>query len=140
MKNISFSFHLIKKIDLDKENISTYVKDIIDSEFKKCGKISIIFCDDEYILQINNQFLNHNYYTDIITFNYNQGNKISGDLLISLERIKDNSTHFNENFNKELYRVIFHGVLHLLGYEDKDEATEKVMRIKEDYYLTKYGI
>jgi probable rRNA maturation factor len=88
-------------------------------------------------LEINIEYLKHNYYTDIITFNYVEGNIISGDLFISVDRVKENSTEFNTSLIKELYRVIFHGILHLIGYNDKTEEEQKIMRGKEDLYLVK---
>ena len=99
------------------------------------GELSIIFCSDEYLLEMNKKHLNHNYYTDIITFNYNVEKKLSGDLFISVDRIKENAKSFNENFNVELFRVMIHGVLHLCGFNDKTIDEQKKMRRKENQYL-----
>ena len=100
------------------------------------GELSIIFCNDEYLHVINKKYLNHDYYTDIITFNYNVGKKLNGDLFISVDRIKENANSFNENFSVELFRVIIHGVLHLCGFNDKTKDEQKEMRSKENHYLS----
>ena len=110
-------------------------KFLVINEKKELGNISIVFCSDEYLLKINDEYLSHNYYTDIITFDYCENSVISGDLFISLDRISENARIFEVQFNEELYRVIFHGLLHLVAYKDKTEAEKKVMRAKEDYYL-----
>ena len=140
MRNISFHFINTRKIVFDRTSVKLWIKEIIENESGKAGKISINFCNDEYILEINKEYLQHDYYTDIITFNYNDDNRISGDLLISLDRIRENTTLYNERFKRELYRVIFHGVLHLIGYDDKDAVSEKIMRSKEDFYLSKFSV
>jgi rRNA maturation RNase YbeY len=126
----------IQPLKLQKRHISEYIKVLIDNELKESGEISIIFCSDKYLLEINTEYLKHNYFTDIITFNYVEGNIISGDLFISTERVKENATEYGASFIKELYRVIFHGVLHLVGYNDKTEDEKKIMREKEDFYLS----
>ncbi len=92
------------------------------------GHLSFVFCSDEYLLKINQDFLQHDYYTDIITFDYSEGNKISGDLMISIDRIQDNAKQLNLKFDDELSRVMIHGVLHLLGFGDKTAKEEKEMR------------
>jgi len=126
----------IQPLKLRKSNISKQIKSLIISENRKQGEISLILCSDKYLLNINIEYLNHNYYTDIITFNYVEGNTISGDLFISLDRVKENAERFNTSFIMELYRVIFHGILHLAGYNDKTEGEKKIMRGKEDLYLS----
>ncbi len=112
-----------------------WIKLVIETYQKKVGDICIIFCDDEYLININRQYLNHDYYTDIITFDYVEGNKISGDLFISLDTVKSNSVKFSENFEMEAKRVIIHGILHLLGLKDKTESEELVMRSAENQAL-----
>ena len=102
------------------------------------GDINYVFCTDNYLLDINLKYLNHNTLTDIITFNFCENKKISGDILISLDRIKENSSIFEQPFNKELYRVMIHGVLHLIGYNDKTSKEKERMRKKEDYYLVNF--
>jgi len=109
---------------------------LVQLEDKECGPINLIFCDDEKILEVNKEYLAHDYYTDIITFDYSLNQIISGDLFISIDRVIENADMFSKSFENELMRVVFHGVLHLCGYNDKSEEDILVMRSKEDYYLT----
>ena len=118
------------------ENLKFWIEKIIISEEKKLGEINYIFCDDEYLLKINQDFLNHDYYTDIITFDQVRGKTISGEIFVSLQRIKDNASLISKNYEEEKKRVIAHGVLHLCGYKDKTEEQQKIMRAKEDFYLS----
>ncbi|MXS72073.1 rRNA maturation RNase YbeY [Flavobacteriaceae bacterium W22] len=120
-------------------NYKIWLQDIIISEQKKIGKINYIFCDDEYILKVNQDYLQHDYYTDIITFDYVKGKTISGEIFVSLQRISDNASTLLKNYEDELRRVLAHGILHLCGYKDKSEEEEKEMRNKEDFYLNKYS-
>jgi probable rRNA maturation factor len=120
--------------------ISNWISDVIISEDKKLGDINYIFCDDEYLLQINQEHLQHDYYTDIISFDYTIGNEISGDMFISIERVKDNAVDFNVSFEDELRRVMVHGVLHYCGYNDKTESDELLMRSKEDEKLAMFHV
>lgn len=136
MSGIEIFYEDIQPLKLQKAHIQKYVKVLIKKEIKIFGDITIIFCSDKYLLDINIEYLNHNYFTDIITFNYVEGNTISGDLFISIERVKENAAEFNTSWIKELYRVVFHGVLHLVGYNDKTTAEKKVMGKKEDIYLS----
>lgn len=115
-----------------------WLEDIIFSEEKKLGEINYIFCDDEYLLKINQDYLQHDYYTDIITFDYVKGKTISGEIFVSLQRISDNASTLSKNYEEELRRVLAHGILHLSGYKDKSEEEEKEMRRKEDFYLNKF--
>ncbi|WP_294249028.1 rRNA maturation RNase YbeY [uncultured Chryseobacterium sp.] len=115
-----------------------WLEDIILSEGKKPGEISYIFCDDEYLLKVNQDYLQHDYYTDIITFDYVKGRTISGEIFVSLQRISDNASTLSREYEEELRRVLAHGILHLSGYKDKTEAEEKEMREKEDFYLARY--
>lgn len=116
-----------------------WLEEIILSEGKKIGEINYIFCDDEYLLKVNQDYLQHDYYTDIITFDYVKGKTISGEIFVSLQRISDNASTLSKNFEEELRRVLAHGILHLSGYKDKTEEEEKLMRSKEDFYLAKYN-
>ena len=118
------------------ESIKNWIKEIIHSEGKKLGEINYIFCDDEYLLKINQDFLAHDYYTDIITFDNVRGKTISGEIFVSLQRIKDNANLISKNYEEEKKRVIAHGILHLCGYKDKTEEEQKTMRAKEDFYLS----
>jgi probable rRNA maturation factor len=113
-----------------------WIKKAILKEKRLPGPISFNFCSDEYLLGINKQYLNHNYYTDIITFDFCEGMSISGDIYISIERIKENAKNEHKTFSNELRRVIIHGILHLCGYKDKKPADTRQMRQKEDYYLS----
>ena len=117
------------------ESIKIWIEKIITSEGKKLGEINYIFCDDEYLLHINQVFLQHDYYTDIITFDNVRGKTVSGEIFVSLQRIKDNASLISKNYEEEKKRVIAHGILHLCGYKDKTEEQQKEMRAKEDYYL-----
>ena len=118
------------------ENLKNWIENIIISEGKKLGEINYIFCDDEYLLKINQDFLDHDYYTDIITFDQVRGKTISGEIFVSLQRIKDNASLISKNYEEEKKRVIAHGILHLCGYKDKTEEEQKTMRAKEDFYLS----
>lgn len=115
-----------------------WLEDIILSEGKKTGEINYIFCDDEYLLKINQDYLQHDYYTDIITFDYVKGKTISGEIFVSLQRISDNASTLSRDYEEELKRVLAHGILHLAGYKDKREEEEKEMRRMEDLYLAKF--
>lgn len=136
MSSIEFYFEDIKSFSFNKEHIQKYINKLIVNELKEKGDISVIFCSDEYLLNINKQYLNHNYYTDIITFDYVVGNVISGDLFISFERLIENAQHVKNKLVNELYRVIFHGILHLVGYKDKSDTEQMLMTQKENYYLS----
>lgn len=136
MSKIEIFYEDIIPLKLSKTYINKHIKYLINNEIKKTGNISLIFCSDNYLLDINIKYLNHNYFTDIITFNYVEGEIISGDLFISIDRVKENAIEFETIWIKELYRVIFHGLLHLIGYNDKTEEEKKIMRIKEDLYLS----
>ena len=114
---------------------SQWLKQVAQTESKKLGAVSIIFCSDNYLLDINKEYLNHDYFTDIITFDYCEGNLISGDLFISIDSVKDNAVFYKSCFEDELNRVIVHGVLHLIGYDDHTESDIAQMRYKEDFYL-----
>lgn len=133
---IQFFFEDIDKIEIE-ANLSNRLKDIILSEGKKPGEINYIFCDDEYLLQVNREYLKHDYYTDVITFDYVKGKTISGDIFVSLPRIFDNAETLSKDFESEFFRVLAHGVLHLCGYKDKTDEEIAEMRSKEDYYLNK---
>ncbi|MBR1575159.1 MAG: rRNA maturation RNase YbeY [Bacteroidales bacterium] len=112
-----------------------WLKMVVESEIKKLGDLSIIFCSDRYILDVNIKYLQHDYFTDIITFDYCEGDKISGDLFISIDSVRENALFYGTEFEDELDRVMVHGVLHLLGYDDHSPEDVAVMREKEDYYV-----
>lgn len=114
---------------------SSWLKTVAGSEMKQLGDINLIFCSDNYILDVNMKYLKHDYFTDIITFDYCEGNYLSGDLFISIDSVRENAAFYNVDFTAELNRVIVHGILHLIGYDDHNDDDIKVMRSKEDYYL-----
>ena len=122
----------IKFPKIKRREITRWIKRVIEHFNKKLGNITYIFCSDAEILRINQSYLKHDYYTDIITFDYSEGDRLSGDLFISLETVKTNSEKFKTEFDEELRRVMIHGILHLCGYEDKKPAKKKIMQEKED--------
>lgn len=113
-----------------------WLKLVAGSEIKTLGDISIIFCSDNYILDVNIKYLHHDYFTDVITFDYCEGDRLSGDLFVSIDSVRENAIEFGTDFDEELHRVIVHGLLHLIGYDDHTPEDQKVMRAKEDYYLS----
>jgi probable rRNA maturation factor len=135
---IEFEFLEVEIPGFDSEFFVLTINDIIVTENYEVGELTIVFCSDVYLLDLNKTYLNHDYYTDIITFEYTEGSVVSGDLFISIDRVKENSGAFDVNFINELCRVIYHGVLHLCGYKDKSDADIKIMRDKENYYLEKF--
>jgi rRNA maturation RNase YbeY len=138
MTDSNIYFHSQTDFVLENEVQSReWIMSSIKEEGKQVGEINIIFCDDKDLLEKNKTFLNHDTLTDVITFDYTELNKISGDIFISIERVLDNSKDFNVTFEQELNRVIIHGNLHLIGYKDKSEKDQIIMRKKEDYYLSK---
>lgn len=128
---ISFNYENDFKL-LHEDQITSWISKVILSENKKEGDINYIFCDDEYLLNLNEQYLNHDTLTDIISFDYSVGNELHGDIFISIERVRENAADFNVAFEEELKRVLVHGILHYCGYKDKSESDEVIMRNKED--------
>ena len=124
----------------NEDAISSWLSQVIISEDKKEGEINYIFCDDEYLLKINLEYLNHDTFTDIISFDYSMGNELNGDIFVSVERVQDNANDFNVSFEEELKRVLVHGLLHYCGYKDKTEADEQLMRLKEDEKLVMFHV
>ncbi|MDR0971233.1 MAG: rRNA maturation RNase YbeY [Bacteroidales bacterium] len=132
---IIFNFIDVKDNLQRKNAIKSWIKDVVSKHKKTLGEVSYIFCNDNYLLNINNTYLKHNYYTDVITFDYSEKEIISGDIFISLERVEDNAKKMNVSYQEELNRVIIHGILHLLDYRDKTIEEEKQMRKKEEECL-----
>ena len=129
-------FHFTNSFTLkNKRKIKNWLKDTIVNEKKKVGDINYIFCSKEYLKKMNNDYLSKNYETDVISFDFSNDNKISGDIYISSETVKKNSIIFNVCFNNELKRVMVHGLLHLLNYNDKSNQERKIMREKENFYI-----
>ena len=113
-----------------------WLKFVAVSEVRKIGDVNIVFCSDNYILDVNMKYLQHDYFTDIITFDYCEGNVLSGDLFISIDSVRDNADFYGTEFSEELNRVIVHGLLHLIGFDDHSDSELQTMRSKEDYYLS----
>lgn len=133
---ISYNYECDFELKND-EKYSLWLSSVIKEEGFNEGEINYIFCDDEYLLKLNKEFLQHDTLTDIISFDYTLGKKINGDIYISVERVKENAEEFNEPFLNELSRVMVHGVLHYCGFKDKSEKDEQLMRTKENYYISK---
>ena len=128
---ISFNYESDFILDQE-EHFASWIETIILSENNTLGEISYIFCNDEYLHNINMQYLNHDTLTDIISFDYTEGDVISGDIFVSIERVKDNAIDFKVTFEEELKRVLAHGVLHYCGYKDKTNTDATLMRTKEN--------
>ena len=118
-----------------KKKVKKWILAVVGAQGKRVGNLNYLFCDDSYLINVNRTYLNHDTYTDIITFDYVEGNVVSGDILISVERVRENATLFNSSFEQELQRVIIHGVLHLLGQADKSDEDAAEMRRKEESAL-----
>ena len=131
-ENISFRLK-------NKKIISDWIKKVILLEKRKLQSVSFVFCNDEYLLKLNQIYLKHQTLTDIITFDYNEDNNIAGDIFISIERVKENAIIFGNTFSDELHRVMIHGIIHLLGYKDKKSSERLAMRAKEDVCLSMLG-
>ena len=127
------SFNYETEFELQNESdFSKWLSEVILSENKKEGEINYIFCDDDYLLEINQQYLDHDTLTDIISFDYSVGNEINGDIFVSVERVKENASDYKVTFHEEIQRVLVHGILHYCGYKDKTESDELIMRGKEE--------
>ncbi len=133
-------FHFLERISLNhRTELKSFIQSLFKKEGKQLGSLHYIFCSDKYLLEINKQYLAHDYYTDIITFDLSEtSGVISGEVYISTDRVRDNAQNFNATFTLELHRVIFHGALHLCGYRDKTKKETMLMRQKEDHYLGAY--
>lgn len=133
---ISFNNETEFKLE-DPEPLSKWISEVILEENCKEGEINYIFCSDEYLYKLNMDFLEHDTFTDIISFDYSMGKELHGDIYISVDRVRENSSDFEVTFDDELSRVMIHGILHYCGYKDKTELEKTIMRAKEDYYLSK---
>ena len=130
-------FNYLTKFELaDEQKVTAWLEFVLDEEDRELGEVSYIFCDDEYLYDINVKHLNHNTLTDIISFDYSLGKVVSGDIYISVEHVIENAKERNIEFSDELHRIMVHGLLHYIGYKDKSEAEIRAMRKKEDYYLS----
>jgi rRNA maturation RNase YbeY len=137
---VPVDFHFLEPASLkDRQILKAFLRSLFKKEGTKLDSLRYIFCSDKYLLEINRQYLNHDDYTDIITFNLSDSPvPVNGEIYISVDRVKDNARQFNTSFRQELHRVIFHGALHLCGYKDKSSKDEKLMREKENQYLALY--
>lgn len=136
---ISFNYESDFKLELEPV-YEKWIQQIIISENKTEGEINFIFCDDEYLLDINQRYLDHDYYTDIISFDYSLANELHGDVFISTDRVMENASTFNVSFQNELLRVMAHGILHYCGYKDKLEADSQEMRLKENEKIAMFHV
>ena len=135
------SFNYETEFELQNESdFSKWLSEVILSENKKEGEINYIFCDDDYLLEINQQYLDHDTLTDIISFDYSVGNEINGDVFVSVERVKENASDYNVTFHEEIQRVLVHGILHYCGYKDKTESDELIMRAKEEEKMKMFHV
>ena len=132
---ITYQSEDIKMPSIKKRETTEWIKAVAATYQKKVGEIAYIFCSDEKILEVNRQYLEHDYYTDIITFDYTEGNRISGDLFISLDTVRTNAEHFGQPYERELHRVIIHGILHLCGINDKGPGEREIMEEAENKAL-----
>ena len=117
------------------QKVKNWVAEVVKRRGKQVGNINYLFCDDEYLLSINRQYLGHDYYTDIITFDHSEGDKIAGDIVISLDTVRTNAEQFNQPYERELHRVIIHGILHLCGINDKGPGEREIMEKNENEAL-----
>lgn len=125
----------IKVPKIKKRNVSAWIKKVAELHGKKVGDLSYLFCSDDHILEVNREYLQHDYYTDIITFDYTEGDVISGDMVISVDTIATNAEKYNTSFESEFFRVVIHGVLHLCGINDKGPGEREIMEENEDKAL-----
>ena len=132
---ISYNIINVKMPAISRRLTSAWVKAVADSYGKRVGEVAYIFCDDEKILEVNREYLEHDYYTDIITFDYSEGKRIAGDLFISLDTVASNAEQFGRPYEEELYRVIIHGILHLCGIKDKEPGEREQMEQAENQAL-----
>ena len=140
MKEQKISFHSVGKFSLNKESVvEACINTLAKEESRKVGDITFVFCDDSYLHKINLEFLHHDTYTDVVTFDYSVGNELVSEIYISTERVEENAKKYSETFENEIHRVMIHGVLHLCGYKDKLSEEKKIMRNKENHYLSLLG-
>jgi len=132
---IDFNFEEIDKPNINLDLVEKWISNVITRNSKSVGDLTYIFCSDEYLLEINKEYLNHNYFTDIITFNYCEGDVVSGDIFISVDTVLDNANTFDVSFDNELNRVIIHGILHLIGFDDKSDEDQDEMTRQENISL-----
>lgn len=136
---IAFNYEIDFKLE-NEESTQNWILECVTKDGFELGEINYIFCDDEYLHKINVEFLQHDTLTDIISFDYTLGKEVSGDIFVSIERVKENAKEFSNSFEDELNRVLIHGVLHYMGYKDKTAEEKQIMRSKEDTCLQTYSV
>lgn len=132
---ISYNAENVKMPAIKKREVTKWIRAVAATYGRTVGEVGYLFCDDEKILEVNREYLQHDYYTDIITFDYDEGNQINGDLVISLDTVRTNAELFNKTYEEELYRVIIHGILHLCGINDKGPGEREIMEAAENKAL-----
>ena len=133
---ITYSVEGVKMPKIKRRETTAWIRAVAASYGKKVGEVGYLFCDDEKILEVNNEYLGHDYYTDIITFDYCEGDTLNGDLVISLDTIRTNAAKFGKDYDEELHRVIIHGILHLCGINDKGPGEREIMEAAENKALS----
>lgn len=133
---ITYSSENVKMPSIKKREVTKWIRAVAASYGRKVGEVGYLFCDDEKILEVNREYLQHDYYTDIITFDYDEGDTINGDLVISLDTVRTNAEQFGKAYEEELMRVIIHGILHLCGINDKGPGEREIMEAEEDRALS----
>ena len=137
---ITYNCEGVKRPNIKKREVTAWIKDVAATYGRKVGEIGYMFVDDEKILEVNREYLGHDYYTDIITFDYDEGDRINGDLVISLDTVETNARQFGKSYDEELHRVIIHGILHLCGINDKGPGEREVMEAAEDKALAMISV
>ena len=137
---ITYNCDGVKMPNIKKREVTAWIKDVAATYGRKVGEIGYMFVDDEKILEVNREYLGHDYYTDIITFDYDEGDRINGDLVISLDTVETNARQFGKSYDEELHRVIIHGILHLCGINDKGPGEREVMEAAEDKALAMISV
>ncbi|MDD5785292.1 MAG: rRNA maturation RNase YbeY [Prevotella sp.] len=137
---ITYNCEGVKMPNIKKREVTAWIKDVAATYGRKVGEIGYMFVDDEKILEVNREYLGHDYYTDIITFDYDEGDRINGDLVISLDTVETNARQFGKSYDEELHRVIIHGILHLCGINDKGPGEREVMEAAEDKALAMISV
>ena len=132
---ITYNTEKVKMPAIKRRETTAWIRRVAATYYKKVGEVGYLFCDDEHILQVNREYLGHDYYTDIITFDYSEGDTLNGDLIISLDTVRTNAQKFRKDYDEELHRVIIHGILHLCGINDKGPGEREMMEEAENHAL-----
>jgi rRNA maturation RNase YbeY len=136
---ITYSTEGVKFPDIKRRNTSAWIRQVASTYGKRVGEVGYLFCNDEHILEVNREYLGHDYYTDIITFDYCEGDVLHGDIVISLDTVRSNAVLFGKSYDEELHRVIIHGILHLCGQNDKGPGERELMEAAENKALELRG-